>query len=87
MTGTGKIDDWDDPDLAGYSFVYSGFSKKSAGGVAVICNPDVKILLIVTALVGADKESICTKVGNLHIPVGDWFQLAVLIVGEGMTAH
>ena len=43
MTGTGRIDDWDEPDLQGYSFVYSGFSKKSAGGVAVICSPDVQI--------------------------------------------
>ena len=26
MTGIGRVDDWDEPELQGYSFVYSGFS-------------------------------------------------------------
>ena len=69
MTGTGRIEDWDDPDLAGYSFVYSGFSKKSAGGVAMICNPDVKILDIEHVLPG---RILRVRLNHLGIKLMAW---------------
>ncbi|XP_068726516.1 uncharacterized protein [Montipora capricornis] len=69
MTGSGRIDDWDEPDLQGYSFVYSGFSKKSAGGVAVICNPDVRILDIEHVMPG---RILRVRLNHLGIKLMAW---------------
>ena len=69
MTGSGRIDDWDEPDLQGYSFVYSGFSKKSAGGVAVICNPDVQILDIEHVMSG---RILRVRLNHLGIKLMAW---------------